>query len=493
MEELHQEPETVIQQLRILLAAKEEELNELRGMTDSGDSSGPGESMADQLIEDLEEKKREAAELRECLKEMEAGAREKLCAMADDLEEKEKLIASLRNRSAASPEGESVPGENENTGKIKELEAKLSSERERMKQRLTELTGHLEEKGKLLEEMKEELDAAAVRNEAVRSTDDGNGAEMEYEILHLGDELTQARSTISELEAAAADEERAQAEVEQLRQEMEAAQQNIEKKKGLYEMEIAELQLQISSLEKERDEALSAAATHSYNDQEDAAERPLVEPEENITGLLSAREEELSAANSSLGSLRERVREIEEELELRERSYRTAQAQLHRLGLSHQVLKAVCVGLGVFLLFTLIIRVKRTDDIPPTGETAFSEPILLATSEVTPTEEAEEADAESQLREREPENQKSLDVEIFMLAGKKPNSSVKHDARDSADNEPRAAVKRIAYKVKKGDNLWLICQRELGDPGAIHEIAKDNNLTDPSALQVGDVIYLSQK
>jgi nucleoid-associated protein YgaU len=57
----------------------------------------------------------------------------------------------------------------------------------------------------------------------------------------------------------------------------------------------------------------------------------------------------------------------------------------------------------------------------------------------------------------------------------------------------RKTAVKSAYTVKKGDNLWLICQRELGDAGAVAMVVRDNRISNPGALKAGDVIYLPKK
>ncbi|WP_144511612.1 LysM peptidoglycan-binding domain-containing protein [Bacillus sp. FJAT-22090] len=63
----------------------------------------------------------------------------------------------------------------------------------------------------------------------------------------------------------------------------------------------------------------------------------------------------------------------------------------------------------------------------------------------------------------------------------KPVASVK---------KPRATTKEIpkSHKVVKGDTLWAICKKYLGDPTKYPEIAKKNNIKNPNLIYPGQVI-----
>ena len=55
---------------------------------------------------------------------------------------------------------------------------------------------------------------------------------------------------------------------------------------------------------------------------------------------------------------------------------------------------------------------------------------------------------------------------------------------------PTTKTKPKTYKVKKGDNLWTICKRELGDATKCWEVAKKNNISNPDYILPGWVIKL---
>ena len=48
-----------------------------------------------------------------------------------------------------------------------------------------------------------------------------------------------------------------------------------------------------------------------------------------------------------------------------------------------------------------------------------------------------------------------------------------------------------SYTVQKGDTLWNICKKELGDGSKYTEIAKKNGIATPNDIQVGQVIQLN--
>ena len=47
-----------------------------------------------------------------------------------------------------------------------------------------------------------------------------------------------------------------------------------------------------------------------------------------------------------------------------------------------------------------------------------------------------------------------------------------------------------SYTVQKGDTLWNICKKELGDGSKYQQIAQKNGITTPNDIQVGQVIQL---
>ncbi len=58
-------------------------------------------------------------------------------------------------------------------------------------------------------------------------------------------------------------------------------------------------------------------------------------------------------------------------------------------------------------------------------------------------------------------------------------------ARDTASK-----VIPKTYTVKKGDTLWAIAKKELGDGQKYKDLAKSNNISNPNKIQIGQVIKL---
>jgi len=346
MEELYQDQETIIQQLRLLLAAKEEELNKMRGMADGGGGSATGESVTDQLISELEEKKNEAIELCARMEDIETSGREKLSSMADELHEKDKIIALLQSRLSGGPGEETPtdPGEKERV--IGDIEAARAAEREETERRLIALEEQLEEKERLLGESRREL----------------------------------------------------------------------------------------------------------------------------------------SADTPDADSMHARIRILEDNLEEKDLSYRTVQAQLHRLKRTQQMFRGLCAGLSVFLIFILSMKTKQPN-ITRAEAASLPSPISLPESAAGGNDEASPPREIPSHTAKEPERNQTEEDLIQM-------EPVVQAAAPGAAGE---ADRRITYTVQKGDSLWLICKRMLGNGGAMARIARENNISDPRALKVGDVIYLSRK
>ena len=64
------------------------------------------------------------------------------------------------------------------------------------------------------------------------------------------------------------------------------------------------------------------------------------------------------------------------------------------------------------------------------------------------------------------------------------NTLEKQPAQRSAKETPKT------YVVKKGDNLWNIAKKELGDGSKFGELAKKNGISNPSLIYPGQVIKL---
>jgi hypothetical protein len=62
---------------------------------------------------------------------------------------------------------------------------------------------------------------------------------------------------------------------------------------------------------------------------------------------------------------------------------------------------------------------------------------------------------------------------------------------EQLQSPPRQSADRIKRRViKQGDSLWLIADREYGDPGLWRRIAKANRIDNPRILEVGKEIII---
>lgn len=86
-------------------------------------------------------------------------------------------------------------------------------------------------------------------------------------------------------------------------------------------------------------------------------------------------------------------------------------------------------------------------------------------------------------------------VEIALKEYRKMQSIAYRPASDGNTLEKQPAqrpAKEMAktYVVKKGDNLWNIAKKELGDGSKFGELAKKNGISNPSLIYPGQVIKL---
>jgi hypothetical protein len=457
MEELYQDQEIIIQQLRLLLAAKDEELNASRGKLDSGGEGATGESVTDQLISELEEKKNEAIELHARMQDIETSGKEKLSGMADELDEKDKIIASLQSRLSGG-HGEETPtdsGEKERV--ISDLEAARAAERGETERRLVAIEEQLEEKERLLGEARRELDRHATATQQVESAGRGDAGCGPSETVF----------TRSDLEGVVAERAQLQAELDQLRDEMDAVLKRDVGSRRRYEERIAELEQQIGSLQEHREDSTG-----------DARETDEVGSPVSCAALA----QELSADTPDSDRIDVRIRILEHNIEEKDLSYRTVQAQLHRLRTTQQMLRGVCAGLSVFLICVLSIKTKQPHT-PRAEAASLPSPISLTGSTAGGNDDASPPREIPAHTAKEPERHQAEEDLIQMepvVQAAAPGAAGKADGR-------------IAYTVQKGDSLWLICKRMLGNGEAMARIARENNISDPHALKVGDVIHLSRK
>jgi DNA repair exonuclease SbcCD ATPase subunit len=468
MEEMYQDPEKVVHQLRLLLASKEEELTNMRSRMDSDAPQSNSDSVTEELIKELESKKFEISDLENKAKETRSQFREKLSGLLEELAERDKLIATLKEQS-------SQPGSLRiSSGETEELQAARS------------------EIGKLQEELAE-VKAAADDQERAQAEVEQIRKELEkvkYEQAQtelLKHEMAAARSTMSDLQATADDEEKAQSEAEQLRRRLEDYDGKLQATQRHYEEHISRLKLDVEELTKERDRILAELSERPIVDEVALRSSIMEEVEQESSQLLETSNMEKEGYANRIRELQGRVSSMEEDLDKTDRLYRTAQARLHKLARSQTILRGACGVLGLCLSMFIAISVKKPAAPKAAEVAAAPAPNQLAQSTISP-KTGHKARAEET-------NVEVAEDEIFLLAAETPGNGSGDTSGNREKSMDRAGggPDRIPYKVRKGDNLWLICKRELGDPAATKQVAADNNLTNPGALKVGDVIYISKR
>jgi hypothetical protein len=536
MEDLMQDQDTVIQQLRLLLAAKEEEMHALKGRTEHDSGEEHTDSITDQLLKEIEDKKRETTDLKARLKEVEAKAKEKLARMASALEEKVEMIASLQDRPA-----QAVVEDEEARRRIAELEERLGDQAALLAE-AREALEHAEAQSAAPAEGKPAGAGSAyadgTREEEIQKSID----EARAEIDRLQEELRESRIVRANLELAAEERDRARAEEARLSGELDAARKKLDESERGHAERVAELQQRLDLLQGSLDAAAAAAAAGKDGEGSEAESLPVFQ----------------------------RIRTLEAELQERELSYRTTQAKLHRTTQNQQILRGLCAGLCVFLIFIISMKARQPSnpkaeivhETSPPGALAAGRAAApavdiakggaLRDSDFLPAPEAEltgigaaasgpasapavaeapaipaiesappanaaglaEPAAETQVAAKEPAKTGGLPVEVQFveastLALGPAAAPVVASARDGAKNSiakgaaetlssgnragSHPAGGRVPYTVKNGESLWTICQRELGNGGAMGRVARENKITNPNTVKAGDVIYLSRQ
>jgi hypothetical protein len=93
-----------------------------------------------------------------------------------------------------------------------------------------------------------------------------------------------------------------------------------------------------------------------------------------------------------------------------------------------------------------------------------------------------------------------LDVAVnIKLKQYRPYATKTLNVKTAADGSKAASIEQKrqtdkttpkTHTVKKGETLWAICKKELGDGSKQQEVAKLNNISNPNTLQTGRVIKL---
>ena len=80
------------------------------------------------------------------------------------------------------------------------------------------------------------------------------------------------------------------------------------------------------------------------------------------------------------------------------------------------------------------------------------------------------------------------EIPILGLTGKQHKSGGNTLEKQPTQRPAKETAK--TYVVKKGDNLWNIAKKELGDGSKFGELAKKNGISNPSLIYPGQVIKL---
>lgn len=118
----------------------------------------------------------------------------------------------------------------------------------------------------------------------------------------------------------------------------------------------------------------------------------------------------------------------------------------------------------------------------PSGELMFDTNIKVSLEEYTITEESSEGLdtlVNIKLKQYREYIAKRLEVE--------QNNSSEADEMSVTNERPKKETTNT-YTVVKGDNLWSICKKYLGDGSKYKEIAKLNNISNPNLIYPGQVI-----
>lgn len=122
--------------------------------------------------------------------------------------------------------------------------------------------------------------------------------------------------------------------------------------------------------------------------------------------------------------------------------------------------------------------------VHPDGALLFDTSMEVSLEEYTITEDAEKSfDVYVDVKLKEYKRYGTKIVNVIESAGEKP-------VLQKAGERPVTKETPKEYKVQKGDTLWAIAKRELGDGSRYRELAKLNGIATPNKISVGQVIKL---
>ncbi len=117
----------------------------------------------------------------------------------------------------------------------------------------------------------------------------------------------------------------------------------------------------------------------------------------------------------------------------------------------------------------------------PNGEMIFDTNMNVSLEDYTITEDAKEGlDTKVNIKLKEYRNYLSETLEVDTDENGNTNAEIQ-------EQRPQKETEKT-YTVKKGDNLWSICKKYLGDGSKCYEIAKLNSISNPNLIYPGQVI-----
>lgn len=121
--------------------------------------------------------------------------------------------------------------------------------------------------------------------------------------------------------------------------------------------------------------------------------------------------------------------------------------------------------------------------ISPKGDPLYNNDIKVSLEDYTVTDDVKEGfDVTVSISLKEYKEYKTKKLDIQTINGER------HATIETQRYNAPAITQLKAHTVVKGDTLWGICKKYLGDGSKCYEIAKINNITDPNKIFHGQVI-----